>query len=114
MPWKRGGRPQPGPSGLGNPHTPAEELEDRSVGASRDVSSAPTITMTPPGSQEVAANTEGDLSDSSDGKMDVDITSVLDAITGEVPRKRPGRPPTTGLYVGKREKEAEKARVRRK
>jgi len=70
--------------------------------------------MTPSGSQEVVANTEADPSDSSDGKMDVGITSVLNAITGEVPKKGPGRPPTTGLHVGKREKEAEKARVRRK
>lgn len=46
--------------------------------------------------------------------MDVDITIVLDAIIEEVPKKGLGRPLTTGLYVGKREKEAEKTRVRRK
>jgi len=94
--------PQPGPSELGNPHTPAKEIRE---GASREVSPAPTEIMAPTDSQDRVADVDDDSLNGSDGEIDV----VEEAISVEEAEKRgPGRPPTTGEHVGKKAREEEK------
>jgi len=61
--------PQPGTSGLEDPHPPTEKEETRDIGVSRDPSPAPTMVMTPSGSQEEIAEADVGSPNSSDGEM---------------------------------------------
>jgi len=105
--------PQPGTSGLRNPHSPARMEE---VGVSREVFPAPTKIMI---STEImtSARSRGGVAaidgDSLDGS-DVEIEDEEVARIEETRRTGPGRPPTTWEHMSRRAKREEKPVCRRK
>lgn len=108
--------PQPGTSGLRNPHSPARMEETREVGVSREVSPAPTKIMaameilTSARSRGGVAAIDGDSFDGSDVEIDVDEEV---ARIEETRRTGSGRSPTTWEHMSRRAKREEKTRVQK-
>jgi len=100
--------PRPGPSGLGSPLPPAD-IENPGNGSPTSFL-APTEIMDSTNLQE---ENEGFDHDSLEGS-DIDVGDDDALLTPTAEKRGRGRPPSTWEHVGKREKEEEKARAKKK